>query len=76
MAADRGYGATFVLPDKQSEEKRSALRAWGAKGDTPTDVSKDPDHTIKSQLGYETENSVYANQYHNPSNRRIIEHRP
>ena len=25
MAADRGYKATFVMPDKQSEEKRAAL---------------------------------------------------
>ena len=42
MAANRGYKATFVMPDKQSEEKRQALRAWGAKVViTPTDVPAD-----------------------------------
>src|SRR5687768_9459793 len=30
VAALRGYKCIFVLPDKQSEEKRAALRAWGA----------------------------------------------
>ena len=36
------YKATFVMPDKQSEEKRQALRAWGAKVViTPTDVAAD-----------------------------------
>ena len=72
MAADRGYNATFVLPDKQSEEKRSALRAWGAKVViTPTDVEpEDPRsyYQVSARLVQETENSVYANQYHNPSN--------
>ena len=72
MAADRGYNATFVLPDKQSEEKRSALRAWGAKVViTPTDVEpEDPRsyYQVSARLVDETENSVYANQYHNPSN--------
>ena len=72
MAADRGYKATFVLPDKQSEEKRSALRAWGAKVViTPTDVEpEDPRsyYQVSARLVQETANSVYANQYHNPSN--------
>ncbi|MEC8422128.1 MAG: pyridoxal-phosphate dependent enzyme, partial [Myxococcota bacterium] len=31
VAALRGYKTIFVLPDKQSEEKRAALRAWGAR---------------------------------------------
>src|SRR5262249_2538356 len=30
-AAIKGYKCIFVLPDKQSEEKRAALRAFGAK---------------------------------------------
>lgn len=72
MAADRGYNTTFVLPDKQSEEKRSALRAWGSKVViTPTDVEpEDPRsyYQVSARLVSETENSVYANQYHNPSN--------
>ena len=72
MAANRGYKATFVMPDKQSEEKRQALRAWGAKVViTPTDVApEDPRsyYKVSEQLVLDTENSCYANQYHNPSN--------
>ena len=72
MAADRGYQATFVMPDKQSEEKRQALRAWGAKVViTPTDVAADDPRSyykVSERLVQETENSCYANQYHNPSN--------
>ena len=72
MAANRGYQATFVMPDKQSEEKRQALRAWGAKVViTPTDVSADDPRSyykVSERLVHETENSCYANQYHNPSN--------
>ena len=72
MAADRGYKATFVMPDKQSEEKRQALRAWGAKVViTPTDVEpEDPRsyYKVSERLVRESENSCYANQYHNPSN--------
>ncbi|MBM73937.1 MAG: pyridoxal-5'-phosphate-dependent protein subunit beta [Proteobacteria bacterium] len=72
MAADRGYSATFVMPDKQSEEKRAALRAWGAKVViTPTDVAaEDPRsyYKVSERLVRENENACYANQYHNPSN--------
>lgn len=72
MAATRGYKATFVMPDKQSEEKRQALRAWGAKVViTPTDVAADDPRSyykVSERLVQETENSCYANQYHNPSN--------
>jgi cystathionine beta-synthase len=72
MAADRGYGSTFVMPDKQSEEKRAALRAWGSKVViTPTDVdAEDPRsyYKVSERLVQESENACYANQYHNPSN--------
>lgn len=72
MAANRGYKSTFVMPDKQSEEKRQALRAWGAKVViTPTDVAADDPRSyykVSERLVRETENSCYANQYHNPSN--------
>lgn len=41
VAALRGYKTIFVLPDKQSEEKRAALRAWGARVVvTPTNVEQ------------------------------------
>ena len=41
-AAIKGYKSIFVLPDKQSEEKRASLRAWGARVVvTPTNVEPD-----------------------------------
>ncbi len=71
-AAVKGYKCIFVLPDKQSEEKRAALRAYGAKVVvTPTDVEPDDPrsyYSVSTKLGTETENGFFANQYHNPSN--------
>jgi cystathionine beta-synthase len=71
-AAIRGYNCIFVLPDKQSEEKRAALRAYGAKVViTPTDVEpEDPRsyYSVSRRIAEETPNAFYANQYHNPSN--------
>ncbi len=72
VAALRGYKTIFVLPDKQSEEKRAALRAWGAKVVvTPTNVEPDDPRSYyktAERLVAETPNSFYANQYHNPAN--------
>ncbi len=71
-AAVKGYKCIFVLPDKQSEEKRAALRAYGAKVVvTPTDVTpEDPRsyYSVSRRIADETPNAFYANQYHNPSN--------
>jgi cystathionine beta-synthase len=71
-AAVRGYQCIFVLPDKQSEEKRAALRAYGAKVViTPTNVApEDPRsyYSVSRRIADETPNAYYANQYHNPSN--------
>ncbi len=72
VAAIKGYQCIFVLPDKQSEEKRAALRAYGAKVVvTPTNVEpEDPRsyYSVAKRLAEETPNAFYANQYHNPSN--------
>lgn len=72
VAALRGYKCIFVLPDKQSEEKRAALRGWGARVVvTPTNVEPDDPRSYyktAERLVEETPNSFYANQYHNPSN--------
>ncbi len=72
VAALKGYKTIFVLPDKQSEEKRAALRAWGAKVViTPTDVTPDDPRSyykVSRRLADETPGAFYANQYHNPSN--------
>jgi cystathionine beta-synthase len=71
-AALKGYKCIFILPDKQSEEKRAALRAWGAKVVvTPTDVDADDPrsyYSVSRRIATETPNAFYANQYHNPSN--------
>jgi cystathionine beta-synthase len=71
VAAVRGYHTTFVMPDKQSEEKRAALRAYGSKVViTPTAVEpEDPAsyYSVSDSLGNE-EGAFFANQYHNPSN--------
>jgi cystathionine beta-synthase len=71
-AAIKGYKCIFILPDKQSEEKRAALRAYGAKVVvTPTDVlPEDPRsyYSVSKRIATETPNAFYANQYHNPSN--------
>ena len=72
MATSRGYKSCFVMPDKQSEEKRQALRAWGAKVViTPTNVDADDPRSyykVSERLVHETENACYGNQYHNQSN--------
>ncbi len=72
MAAVRGYKSTFVMPDKQSEEKRAALRAWGSRVViTPTNVEADDPRSyyeVSRRLVEEDPSSFYANQYHNPSN--------
>ena len=72
VAALRGYKSIFVLPDKQSEEKRAALRAWGARVVvTPTNVEPDDPRSYyktAERIVEETPNSFYANQYHNPAN--------
>jgi cystathionine beta-synthase len=71
-AAVRGYTCVFALPDKQSEEKRAALRAYGAKVVvTPTNVTpEDPRsyYKVSRRIADETPNAFYSNQYHNPSN--------
>ncbi len=72
VAALKGYKTIFVLPDKQSEEKRAALRAWGARVVvTPTNVEPDDPRSyymVAKRLVEETPNAFYANQYHNPDN--------
>ncbi len=72
VAALRGYKAIFVMPDKQSEEKRAALRAWGARVViTPTNVDADDPrsyYSVAKRLVDETPNAFYANQYHNQDN--------
>ena len=68
----KGYKCIFVISDKQSKEKMDILRAVGAKVVVcPTDVEPDDPrsyYSVSKQLGKETPNSWYVNQYDNPSN--------
>ena len=72
VACIKGYKMIFTMPDKMSEEKRSLLRAYGAKVVvTPTNVStSSPEHYIKvaERLARETPDSYMPNQYVNNSN--------
>lgn len=72
VAAIKGYKAIFVMPDKMSNEKIQALRAFGARVVvTPTNVEpEDPRsyYCVSRRLADETPNAFYANQYHNPDN--------
>jgi cystathionine beta-synthase len=72
VAALRGYKCIFVMADKQSKEKRSALEAFGAKVVIcPTDVSPEDDRSyykVAQRLAHDTPNSFYASQYTNMDN--------
>lgn len=71
-AAVRGYKCIFVMADKQSEEKRIALRSVGAQVVIcPTNVEpEDPRsyYSVATRLADETPNSLYTRQYWNPAN--------
>ena len=71
-AAVKGYKTIFVMPDKMSQEKILALRAFGSRVViTPTNVEpEDPRsyYSVAARLVDETPGAVLANQYHNPSN--------
>ncbi len=72
VCALKGYKATFVLPDKMSQEKIQLLRAFGARVIiTPTAVApEDPrsNISVSKRIVEETPNAILANQYHNPEN--------
>ncbi len=72
VAAIRGYKCIFVMPDKMSNEKVDALRAYGAKVVIcPTAVEpSDPRsyYSVARRIVEETPGAFYANQYHNPAN--------
>ena len=71
-AAIKGYRCIFVMADKQSEEKRALLRAYGAEVVIcPTDVSPDDERSyyrVSDRLARETPGAWKPDQYHNPMN--------
>jgi cystathionine beta-synthase len=72
IGAARGYRTIFVMPDKVSDEKIKALRAFGSKViTTPTAVSPDDPrsyYSVAKRIAAQTPGSFFANQYHNQSN--------
>ena len=68
----RGYRTIFVMPDKVSDEKIKALRAFGARVvTTPTAVAPDDPrsyYSVARGISRDTPNCFFANQYHNQSN--------
>jgi cystathionine beta-synthase len=71
-AVTKGYKCIFIMADKQSQEKINILRAVGAEVIVcPTNVEpEDPRsyYSVARKLNKETPNSIYPNQYDNPSN--------
>lgn len=72
LAAIRGYKCILTLPDKVSQEKQNALKAYGATIVVcPTSAPPDsPEHYVQkaAQIAAETPNSFRINQYDNPLN--------
>jgi len=71
-AIAKGYKCVFTLADKQSQEKMDILRAVGAEVIVcPTSVEADDPrsyYSVAQRIHKETPNSIYPNQYDNPSN--------
>jgi len=71
-AAIKGYRCIFVMADKQSEEKRALLRAYGAEVVVcPSDVHPDDERSyyrVSDRLARETPGAWKPDQYHNDMN--------
>ncbi|HEX2884707.1 MAG TPA: pyridoxal-phosphate dependent enzyme [Candidatus Limnocylindria bacterium] len=71
-AAVKGYRCIFVMADKQSEEKRALLRAYGAEIVVcPTDVDPEDERSyyrVSDRLARETPGAWKPDQYHNDAN--------
>jgi cystathionine beta-synthase len=71
-AAAKGYRCIFVMADKQSEEKRALLRAYGAEVVIcPTDVDPDDERSyyrVSDRIARETPGAWKPDQYSNPGN--------
>ncbi len=71
-AAVKGYRCIFVMADKQSEEKRALLRAYGAEiVICPTDVAPSDERSyyqVSDRIARETPGAWKPDQYSNPAN--------
>ena len=74
VAQAKGYKCVFVCPDKVSEDKRNALKAYGAEVVVcPTAVAPEhPDsyYNVSDRLVREIEGAWKPDQYSNPNNPR------
>ena len=72
IAAIKGYSAVLTMPDKVSQEKQNALKAFGAKiVVTPTSAPPDSaEHyvNVAKRIAAEIPNSFRIDQYDNPKN--------
>src|SRR5438477_4256082 len=71
-AALKGYQLVCTMPDKQSQEKRDILRAFGAEVVVcPTAVppeSPESYYKVAERIAKETPGGYLPNQYYNPMN--------
>ena len=74
-AAVKGYRCIFVMADKQSEEKRALLRAYGAEVVVcPTDVDPSDERSyyrVSDRLARETPGAWKPDQYSNAANPEV-----
>jgi len=72
ISAIKGYRCILTMPEKVSQEKKNALKAYGAEIIVcPTEAAPDsPDHyvNVAKRLAKETPNSFRINQYDNLKN--------
>ena len=71
-AAVKGYRCIFIMADKQSEEKRALLRAYGAEVIVcPSDVDPGDERSyyrVSDRMARETPGAWKPDQYSNPAN--------
>ena len=74
-AIAKGYRCIFTTTDKQSQEKIDVLRGLGAEVLVcPTNVEPEDSrsyYSVARRLSEEIPNSIYLNQYDNPSNAQV-----
>jgi cystathionine beta-synthase len=72
VSAVKGYHSVFTVPDKMSQEKIDALRAFGSETIiTPTTVAADDPRSYLSvarQIAHERPDATYMDQLNNPAN--------
>ncbi len=72
VSAVKGYHSIFTIPDKMSQEKIDALRAFGSETViTPTKVASDDPRSYLSvarQIAHERPDAIYIDQLNNPAN--------